>query len=86
MLKHGSPLWSQVRDGVSGLISRWGRELGHFLEVKQESQTSLSVGTGNMEFHSCRCHGISPYVELRGYTMSFRLTAGTLGFFSSFNI
>ena len=42
-------------------------EFGLFLEVQQGSQTPLSVGTGNMEFHSSRCHGISPYVELRGH-------------------
>ena len=85
MLRHGSPLWSQVENGVSGLISRWGGELRLFLEVQQGCQTSLSVATETSEFHSSGCHGVSPYVELRGKTMSFRLTAGTSGFFSSFH-
>ena len=85
MLRHERTLWSQVWKGVSGLILRWGGELGLFLEVQQGSQTPLSVGTGNMEFHSSRCHGISPYVELRGTMMSFRLTAGTKVYFLSFN-
>ena len=85
MLTHGSPLWFQVRKGVSVLISRWGGELGLFLEVQQESKTSVSVATGNSEFHSSHCHGISPYVQLRGIAISFRLTAGTSGFVLSFN-
>ena len=76
---------NKVGNGVSGLISRWGKELGHSLEVQQGSQTSLSVATGNSEFHSRHCHGISPYVKLRGNTMSFQLTAGTSRFISSFN-
>ena len=71
MLRYGSRLWSQDQNGVSGLICRGGGELGLFLEVQQGSQTSLSVVTGSSEFHSSRCHGISPYVELRGNTMSF---------------
>ena len=71
MLRHGSPLWSQVRNGVSGLISRWGGELVLSLELQQGSQTSISVVTGNSGFHSSSWHGISPYVELRGSTMSF---------------
>ena len=62
-----------------------GWELELFLDMQQESQTSLNVVTGNSEFHSSCCHGISPYVELRGNTMSFQLRAGTSGFISSFN-
>ena len=85
MLRHGTPLWSQVGNGVSGLISRWGGQLGLFLEVQQGSQTSLSAATGNSEFHSTYCHGINSYVELRGNMMSFRLKAGTSGFVSSLN-
>ena len=60
VLSHGRPLWSQVQNGVSGLISRWGGEFGLFLEVEQGSQTSLRVETGNSEFHSSHCHGICP--------------------------
>ena len=71
MLRHGRPLWSQVENGVSGLILRWGGELRLFLEVQQGCQTSLSVVTETLEFHSSHCHGISPYVELRGKMMSF---------------
>ena len=41
MLMHGRPLWSQVENGVSGLISRWGGELRLFLEVQQGCQTIL---------------------------------------------
>ena len=85
MLRHGSLRWYQVRNGVSVLISTCGGELGLFVEVQQGSQTSLNVATGNSEFHSNHCHGISPYVELRGNTMSFQLRAGTSGSFSSFN-
>ena len=48
MLRH----WSQLLNGVSGLISRWGGELRHFLLAQQGSQTSLSVAPGNSEFHS----------------------------------
>ena len=85
VLRHGSPLYSQVRIRVSGLIERWGGELGLFLEVQQGCQTFLSVATETLELHSSHCHGVSPYVELRGKTMYIRLTAGTLGFFSSFH-
>ena len=79
MLSHGSRHWSQVRNGVSVLISTCDRELGLFLEVQQGSQTSLSVATGNSEFHSNRCHGISPYVELRGTQCPFNLEQGPRG-------
>ena len=77
MLRNGSPLWSQDRNGVSGLILRWGGELVLSLEVQQGSQTSLSVGTGNSEFHSSHCDRISPYVELRGNT-TYRRDLGVL--------
>ena len=66
-------------------MSTLGGELWLFLEVLQGSQTSLSVVSGNLEFHSSRFNGTSPYVKLRGNMMSFRLTEGTSGFFSSFN-
>ena len=85
MLRHKSSLWSHVRNGVSGLMSRWGEELGLFLDVQQGNQTSVSVVTGNSGFHSSHCHGITPYVELKGNRMSFLLTAGNSWFFSSFN-
>ena len=85
MSRHGRPLWSQIQNGVSGFILRWGGELRLFLEVQQGSQTSRSFVTGNSEFHSSLCHVISPYVELRGNMMSFRVTAGTSGFLSSFS-
>ena len=79
MLSHGSRHWSQVRNGVSVLISTCDRELGLFLEVQQGSQTSLSVATGNSEFHSNHCHEISPYVELWGTQCPFNLEQGPRG-------
>ena len=85
MLRHKSPLWSHVRNGFSGLMLRWGEELGLFLDVQQGNQTSVSVATGNSGFNSSHCHGISPYVELRGNRMSFLLTARNSWFFLSFN-
>ena len=79
VLSHGSPPLSQLRNGVSILILRWGGVLGLFLEMQQGSQISLSVVTGNSEFHSTHCHGISPFVELRGNMMSFQITAEAQG-------
>ena len=53
MLRHGSSLWSQIRNGVSGLILKLGGELGLFLEeqqgvrpplvLRQETRSSLHV-------------------------------------------
>ena len=58
---------------------RSGGKLGLFLEMQQGSQTSLSVATGNSEFRSSRCHGISPYDELRGPPCPFDLNQGLWG-------
>ena len=56
-----------------------GRGTRALLEVQQGSQTSLSVVTGNSEFHSNHCHGNSPYVELRGTRCPFNLQQGPQG-------
>ena len=47
------------------------RELGLFLEVQQESQTSVRVVKENSEFHSSQCRGNRPYLELRGNLVCF---------------
>ena len=47
------------------------RELGLFLEVQQESQTSVRVVKGKSGFHSSQYRGNRPYLELRGNLVSF---------------
>ena len=77
MLRDGTPISSQVVKGVSGLLSSLDGELGIFLKLQQGSHTSLYFMRGNSGFHS------SPYLELRGYSVSFRLVAGIMGFLLS---
>ena len=62
-----------------------GWEFVIFLEVQEGSQTSLCVVKGYSVFHSRQCTGIRSYLELRGNSVSFQLTAGTVGFLLSFN-
>ena len=91
----GNPSSSHVEAWKTSLFSswKWGvsphvnlrRGSWAFSRTTTGSQTSHSVVSGNSEFHSSHFHGTSPSVELRETMMSFCLTEGTLGSFSSFN-
>ena len=63
------------------------------LEVQQPSRISIRVVRGYSGFHSSRCWGIRPYLELRGRSVSFlscgrprgssRVSIGVTGLFLS---
>ena len=54
ILKHGTPLFSQVLKGVSDLLSSSGGDPGFFLEMQQGSQTSRRVFRVYSWFHASR--------------------------------
>ena len=80
ILRHRTPLFSQVLKGVSDLLSSSGGDPGLFLEMQQGSQTSHRVFRVYSWFHASWCRGIRPYFELNGNSGSFLSAMGTAYF------
>ena len=86
MLRHGTPLASQVVHGMSGHLSSCIWNLQLFLEDATKVSVPLHVVTSCLGLHSKRCPGIGNYLEWTGKPVSFGMWHEPRGFLSSFNV
>ena len=86
VLRHGTPLASQVVHGVSGHLSSCIWNLRLFPEDATGLSVPFRVLTSSLGLHSKRCLGIRTYLEWTGKSVSFGMWHDPRGILSSFNV
>ena len=86
VLRHGTPLASQVVHGVSGHLSSFIWNLCLFPEDATGVSVPFHVLTSSSGLHSKRCPGIGTYLEWMGKSVSFGMWHDPRGILSSFNV